>query len=278
MYSLIFDCCERYYDNIAWLFRDECPDGAGCCGLDIGKMNIALKFEIPTLYRNSRDQISKPGNDYCSNDKFDQYALLDFVEFIGQNCKDIAVGSFHSFFAHNHLNILETNDVFKTYRKEINNIFEKTGLLFTLTDHKIIERVIENTPLSGEVESDVARVTEVGTKQLLEEAIVLHKHPHPAARKEAVEKIWDALERLKTYYATLDKKCSAEKIVSDMSNGQAEFAKLFDDEFKVLTAIGNNFRIRHHETNKIDIVDNRHYDYFFNRCLSLISLAIQYLH
>ena len=48
-------------------------------------------------------------------------------------------------------------------------------------------------------------------------------------------------------------------------------------EFKELTTIGNNFRIRHHETNKIDIVDIRHYDYFFNRCLALIALALQYL-
>ena len=46
---------------------------------------------------------------------------------------------------------------------------------------------------------------------------------------------------------------------------------------KELTTIGNNFRIRHHETNKIDIVDIRHYDYFFNRCLALIALALQYL-
>lgn len=52
---------------------------------------------------------------------------------------------------------------------------------------------------------------------------------------------------------------------------------LFDTEFQALTKIGNNFRIRHHETDKVEITDVRHYDYFFNRCLSLIALAIQYL-
>ncbi|MEK4670674.1 hypothetical protein [Niallia sp. FSL R7-0271] len=62
-----------------------------------------------------------------------------------------------------------------------------------------------------------------------------------------------------------------------MSNGKSEFITIFDAEFRALTDIGNSFRIRHHETNKIDITDNRHYDYFFNRCLSLIALAIQYL-
>lgn len=51
----------------------------------------------------------------------------------------------------------------------------------------------------------------------------------------------------------------------------------FNTEFKILTDIGNKYRIRHHETNKIDIIDIRYYDYLFNRCLSLIALAIQYL-
>lgn len=49
------------------------------------------------------------------------------------------------------------------------------------------------------------------------------------------------------------------------------------NEFKMLTDIGNKYRIRHHETDRIDITDVRYYDYFFNRCLSLIALAIQYL-
>ena len=48
-------------------------------------------------------------------------------------------------------------------------------------------------------------------------------------------------------------------------------------QMDALRKIGNNFRIRHHERDTIDISDPRHYDYFFNRCLSLIALAIQYL-
>lgn len=92
-----------------------------------------------------------------------------------------------------------------------------------------------------------------------------------------MEKIWDALERLKTYYTTLDKKASAQKVVSKMASGNSAYEQLFNDEFSALTKMGNMYRIRHHETDKIDITDNRYYDYFFNRCLSLIVLAIQCL-
>lgn len=51
----------------------------------------------------------------------------------------------------------------------------------------------------------------------------------------------------------------------------------FEGEFKALTTIGNSFRIRNHETDKIDIADGRHFDYIFSRCMSLIVSALQYL-
>ena len=82
---------------------------------------------------------------------------------------------------------------------------------------------------------------------------------------------------LENYILTIDKKKSVNKIITDMSNNQQPFVDLFEKEFRELTTLGNNFRIRHHETTKIDIQDKRHYEYFYRRCLSLMSIAIQYL-
>lgn len=62
-----------------------------------------------------------------------------------------------------------------------------------------------------------------------------------------------------------------------MANGSEDFKKMFEEEFMWLTNTGNNFEIRHHETDKIKITDIRYYDYLFNRCLSILALAIQYL-
>lgn len=103
-----------------------------------------MKFDIPTLYRNSNGRIDKPGNNYYgSNDDYDQYALLDLIEFIGQNCRDISIGNFHSYFGHNHIKLLDTNGVSDAFRNDINGIFQKTGLLYTLTKNMTVERVIE---------------------------------------------------------------------------------------------------------------------------------------
>ena len=109
--------------------------------------------------------------------------------------------------------------------------------------------------------------------ELLSEANQYFLNGH---KNVAVEKAWDALERLKTYY-NADKKKSLQLVLNSMCGGNAQFYEMYDAEFRALTTIGNTFRIRHHETNKIDINDERQYDYFYRRCLSLISTALMYL-
>ena len=163
------------------------------------------------------------------------------------------------------------------FQAAINDSLRKDNLSFRLSDSGLIELQADHEVLSPEIIANVDLITEPGIHDLLTEAIEKHMQPTFQAHRDAVEKIWDALERLKTYYTTMDKKSSASKIVGDIAGGNQNYIALFNAEFKALTDIGNDFRIRHHETNKTDITDPRHYDYFFNRCLSLIALAIQYL-
>lgn len=282
-YALLLHCCEKYYNNLAWKYPEQCPDGYGCCGIDFEQLRLDLRYEIPTLYRDYSDNIAVPTvhhNVFDSDDaesEYDQYALLDLIEFFAENLRDVVVGSFHSYFGHYHLTCQNSRNVCVQFRDEINSIFQKTGLLYELNTDLQVERIVENSPLTPAVESAIAAVKEAGARELLQEAILLHRSPNPADIRNAVEKLWDAYERLKTYYTTMNKAKSAEKIVNDMAAGQAPYVTLFDTEFRALTKIGNDFRIRHHETDKVEITDVRYYDYFFNRCLSLIALAIQYL-
>ena len=61
--------------------------------------------------------------------------------------------------------------------------------------------------------------------------------------------------------------------------GDDEFSSMAENLNKMVEDIRRlmDKELRHHETNRTDITDIRYYDYFFNRCLSLIALAIQYL-
>ena len=70
----------------------------------------------------------------------------------------------------------------------------------------------------------------------------------PKDKQIALEKLWDAFERIKTYFGSNKRKSSSE-LVSIASDGfNFEF---IENEFKLLTKIGNDYRIRHHETDNI---------------------------
>lgn len=276
MYSLLLDCCNKYKKNLTHIFTLNCHHDftdSDYVSFDEKKFRTKIKIRIPSLFRDEYDRICTP-----EYDEYDQYALLDLIEYFAQNIKDISEQWNNNCYKnYKTIACFETSDIFNDFKEEINEIFTETGLLYKLTDEKIIERIVENSPLTSEIENSFLAVPELGTRELLKDAVALYKTPNSKARQDSVEKIWDALERLKTYYTTMNKKNSVEKIVNDMSGGNNKFYELFNNEFKQLTDIGNDYRIRHHETYKIDITDERYYDYLFNRCLSLIALAIEYL-
>lgn len=94
-------------------------------------------------------------------------------------------------------------------------------------------------------------------------------------KQEAIEKVWDAFERLKTILKPEDKKKSAQDLVELLS--VAIHKPFFENEFKTLTEVGNDYMIRHSEVGKIVLTDNSSKDYLFFRVLALIDLAIQKL-
>ncbi|MGL5964982.1 MAG: AbiJ-NTD4 domain-containing protein [Fusobacteriaceae bacterium] len=277
VYEILFKCCEKYEKNLTHIFSRKAYNdftNSSYTEFDKEMFMIRLKIKIPNLFQNEYSSIAIP----TIENKYDKYALLDYIEFFAKNIMDISEEWNNEKYKNfKNINCLKTDQIFINFENEINQIFIEAGLLYKLTNKKIIERVIENTPLTDEIEKSFENISEIGLKHLLEDAITLHRGIKPIEREYSVRKIWDALERLKTYYSELNKKDSIKKIVDEMSNRDLNFIEIFNDEFIKLTCIGNKFRIRHHETDKIDITDLKYYDYFFNRCLSLISLAIQYL-
>ena len=154
------------------------------------------------------------------------------------------------------------------FGKEINAIFKLNNINVELRNGEV-----HSTSNKAIGLDDSTNINEAGLEELIRAAEDLYNQGNYSY---AVEKIWDAFERIKTYYhPTLNKKKSAEKIIQDISFGNENVKMIFDVEFKTLTDIGNNYRIRHHEKNKTDISNDLHYEYFYKRCLSLISILIK---
>ena len=239
----IYQFLERY--NIAYKATDETGWNYNTTVAE-DVFNDIRQFYVPKCYNNK--------NEYLETTDLQAFILysspfyvLDTIEFFAKHSK------------------------YDDFEPQINAILKLNEIPFQLYNCKLIsifDNQINQPPLIS--------VNEVGLKELLQEA---SKYYDENNFQIAVEKLWDAFERLKTYYCspTIDKKKSVNKIITDMSNNQQPFVDLFEKEFRELTTLGNNFRIRHHETTKIDIQDKRHYEYFYRRCLSLMSIAIQYL-
>ncbi len=198
----------------------------------------------------------------CYNSQKEYVETDNLHDFIVSNSPFYVLDAIELFARHSMLNDFEI---------QINAILKLNEIAFQLSNGKMV-----NSFDAQINQSSLETVQEVGLKELLQQASRYYDENN---LQIAVEKLWDAFERLKTYYcsSTIDKKKSVEKIVKDMGGGLQSYMELFEKEFRELTTIGNNFRIRHHEITKIDIQDKRHFEYFYKRCLSLISTAIQYL-
>ncbi|WP_064615388.1 hypothetical protein [Streptobacillus moniliformis] len=158
---------------------------------------------------------------------------------------------------------------YEGFENEINAILKLKKINVVLRGGEIHSSVNNSFLLDSTL-----KINEVGLEELIRVSEDLYGK---GKYSYAVEKIWDAFERIKTYYPTLDKKNSAEKIINDISYGNEHIKKMFDNEFKALTDIGNSYRIRHHEIYKIDISKELHYKYFYKRCLALISVILENL-
>ena len=280
-YKLLFKTCARYLIHLAWLFPLYCPDdGVSIYSYSEHDLIEELRFEIPSLVDDEgfiNPVITKDiwTNEETSN--YDQYAILDFIEFIYQNIKDFSVGYHHSYFNHTHIDFLKTNNETATFLQDINKMFKRTGLLYTLKENGEIERIVLNASIIKEALDTIDNLQDKSLKELINDAISSFLKPGPKNIGNAVEKIWDAFERAKTYYVGLDKKSSSLKLISTISEGQNEMVEVLNKEFKELTELGNSFRIRHHETDKTEFVSDAHREYFFNRCLSLLCLLLNYI-
>lgn len=126
--------------------------------------------------------------------------------------------------------VIDVIEFFEKYNK--NTDFEtKFNVIFKLNEipFKLNNGKVESTFNILIKDSTLLLIQEAGLKELLQEAANYYDKGN---LKIAVEKLWDALERLKTYYSpTLDKKKSVSRIIGDMSGYQAHYKELFEKEF-----------------------------------------------
>lgn len=149
----------------------------------------------------------------------------------------------------------------------------RNGLAYDLRDDGQIVRLA--APVLQEALAGSAFATGDSTlDSILEGARNKFLNPNPVIRREAVEKLWDAWERLKTIHPGADKKASATALLNQACF-EPRFRAELEAEGRNLTKIGNTFQIRHSETSQVPLTRDAHVDYLFHRIFALIWMLLK---
>lgn len=269
--TLISNC------SLAGEFPEQCQDGSVVCGCNKNQLEIILKGEVPEIkipicinnYDNYYDYYEK----VCELPN--KYAILDFLQFIHRNIKDAEQGSYHSYHKHYHYSFSDKGLAKSEFRKRINTIFERNGITFFIDNQGQIKRSVPK--MISKIVNDIKFKTEdERLNELLEIAYSKFILTSKESRCESLEKIWDAFERLKTYFEE-SKRASSQQLIGVISQKNTLFETHIQKEFDELTRIGNTFQIRHFERGKTKMESDLHIDYFFYRMSCLILLCIESL-
>lgn len=241
-------------------YPEQCPDGRGPTGTDLNALRDALAAH--RLYNFLEYNENQPTT----------FDVLDLIEFAYEKIAEPRQVSFHSFFGHYHLGFAQ-DEGRATFREEINRIFERNGIAFELKETGQVERIAPEGLREALAEA-LFRTGDAALDQLLERARTRFLSRDPAIRKESLETLWDAWERLKSLEPGRDKRESTANLL-DKGSAQREFREVLETEARQLTDIGNNFMIRHTEVTKVPITDDEHVDLLFHRLFALIRLLLR---
>ena len=241
-------------------FPESCPDRLGTVGTDTLTMGLALRAEIPQLDWPLRVHEVPP-----------TLAALDLLEFCYRHVAAPSEGSYHSFFDHSHLSF-DRDEGQEEFRERANRILGRNNLVYAMGDDGRITRLTAPI-LDTALRTAVFNTGDATLDGLLETAREKFVDPDPVVRREALEQLWDAWERLKTIEAGKDKKASAAALL-DKAVSEPHLRAVLEDEARSLTRIGNTFRIRHSETTQVEIGAHQQADYLFYRLFSLVWLLL----
>lgn len=250
----IYRANKRY----GWFVR-ECVSCDRSYYLDFSDLEYIVRTRIPNC--------GVPDGDNLLPTKYTD-AVFDLIELYYQRVSNL--------FEFEPCAVYESNCMWKelttNFKSEVNGVFERRKIAFEMSGKGQIQPVgapvlaqtiRESTFNSGDDELDV----------LLETARDKFISRDPAVRKEGLDKLWDAWERLKTVEPGKDKKASTSTLLDRVADGPMR--ELLGTEAQALTKIGNEpFMIRHSETDRHPLTDDRHVDYLFHRLFSLVYLLL----
>lgn len=265
VWRAIYDLVQRRIDDGSFgaSFPDMCIDGRGSFGTDAAAFWRTARAEIPDLPEN-----------IIADEVPDLLVILDLLEFCARSVAQPIQRDFHSYFGHYHLDF-DRDAGLADFVASVDRLFARNGVAFELTVEGIVRRL--GPPALGDnLRQAVFHTGDAATDRLLEDARRRFLSPQIADRLDALEKLWDAFERIKTLEKGPNKRETAAQLLDRAAPAQSpKFRAFLDHEAKALTDIGNSLRIRHSETDKEPVQATEQVDYLFHRLFSFLFLLLR---
>lgn len=273
VYNGIISVYQKYKTNFCKEFPQYCEDAPSSviCGVNEVNLKSAIKAQIPKLETPLHIVMEYEEDDY----EIDAYSVLDFLEFCYDNICDYTQGGYHSYWKHHHLTVELSNNSKEKFKNDINRILERNGVKFYMDDKGQVKRYLP-TQMEQIIKNINLETSDDRLNELLKEAIDKFQNPDIQYRKLGLEKIWDAFERMKTFYGS-NKRLSVEQLLREVAGESDAFYDTLDTESRQLTDIGNKYQIRHFEQDKIEVKSVEHIDYLFYRMIAFINLCVSKL-
>lgn len=248
-------------EAFGFAFPEQCPDGGAVAGADRSSLNLTLGAEIPSL-----EVPLTPGSNPGA------IVAMDLAEFVWRNIAEPTQGDYHSFFRHHHLYFDQPAGRAR-WRDDVNRVLQRSGVALELGADGLAVRV---GPPSARLvlDQELPSTGDAVLDDKLAAAARKYRDPDASTRRESLEPLWDALERIKTVLDP-DKKAGIAALVELMAGSPPE-AEFLDAEFAALTKLGNTHHIRHYETDKHPVGDTL-VDYLFVRAYALLDSAVRAL-
>jgi hypothetical protein len=259
---------------LAFRFPERCPDGQAICGCDESALAASVMAEMPGLAWPLAVSAEVEEGFGFRDEPFAPPTLLmlDFIEYIHAAVAKPIPGKYHEFFSHHHLTFDEDAGR-DEFRALVNRLFSRNGLAFEMLTSGRIVRVLPLV-IGEELQRTSFNTGDRTLDLLLEECRTKFTDRNPLVRREALERLWDAWERLKSLADPVDKKKSVQKILDAVTSEPNLRARL-EVEARELNDIGNSHLIRHYEVQQVPVIDVDHVDYLFHRLFAMIQLMLR---
>ena len=240
-------------------FPENCYDGHGVAGTNRGALIANVQAVVPQLEWPPRKA-----------DAIEDEIVFDLVEYASDHVQLPSNAEWHEGLKHYELSFDRDAGELQ-FRDEVNQILRRNGTVFELTIANRIER-------HGTPETLVAlgalnpRTGDTDLDRMIGQGRSGYLSHRTDDRHAARDTLWDALERLKTVEAGKDKKSMIAALLSYIDSDP--FRVIVDREMQELTDIGNEFMIRHHETDRFPVPPEAN-DYLVGRISLLIGFLLE---